>query len=171
MSASSARPSGPTMTAAASHSATRAAYSVKRRDRRTPEWTTVSSARSGMGTYSIDRSAKSMSTPWPARPPAQASGSMIPTGTPEKFSACWQTRAMARADPWTPRAPASATMNAALEDSPAPMGMVVSIRPTPPLSTWARAIMAPTSRAQGGSRVLRIDGSRGMSAGSTIPWG
>ncbi len=58
---------------------------------------------------------------------------MIPEGTPEaRCSARWQASAKASGVPSKPRASATATSRAALEDSPPPMGRVVATVPVKP---------------------------------------
>ena len=74
-----------------------------------------------------------MSSAAPSTPPADASWSMIPQGTPEaRCSADWQIRAMSRGDPSMPSASATATSSAALEDRPEPIGIVVDTSPSNP---------------------------------------
>ncbi len=87
---------------------------------------------------------------------------MIPHGTPDaRCSAAWQSRAMSSAEPSAPRASATAISSAALEDSPAPIGIVVETLPSNPVDGRSSATTPATYRAQSGcdaARFVDVDG-------------
>ena len=79
-------------------------------------------------------------------PPIEVSWSIIPHGTPEAAcSARWQARASSSGERGVSRrARAIATSRAALDDSPAPMGIVVEMRPSKPCVGRTSATTAAT---------------------------
>ena len=108
-----------------------------------------------------------MSRAWPSTPAADASWSMIPDGTPlARCSARWQAWASSSEVPSNPRASATATSRAALDDSPPPIGSVVDTVPSKPRSGLTSATTPATYRAQPGSMVRGSSTSIGTTAGS-----
>ena len=129
--------------------------------------TTITSRSSGIETGDTVRSWQSIASAAPSTPPVDASWSMIPHGTPDaRCSAAWHSRAMSSAVPSAPRARATATSSAALEDSPAPIGIVVETLPSNPVAGRSSATTPATYRAQSGSTLRGSSMSMGMTAGS-----
>ena len=92
-----------------------------------------------------------MDRAWPAWAPRMAKGSSSPTGEPAASSALWHSLASSSASPARPSASRTATENAALDDRPAPTGMVLVTRRAPPEGGWARATRAAARAACGGA--------------------
>ena len=92
-----------------------------------------------------------------------AKGSSSPTGEPAAPSALWHSLASSSASPARPSASRTATENAALDDRPAPTGMVLVTRRAPPEGGWAAATRAAARAACGGSGAIP---PRGISHGS-----
>src|SRR3954465_15416526 len=91
---------------------------------------------------------------------------MSPLGTPEaRCSARGRASAGASGEPSNPRASATATSSAALDDRPAPTGRVVDTVPTAPTAGRTTATTPATYRAQLGSTVDGSATSRGTRAG------
>src|SRR5438067_2260031 len=81
---------------------------------------------------------------------------MIPEGTPvAACSACCSSGARADGSPSQPRARATATSKAALEDSPAPAGPVLDTRPSKPATGRRTGTTEAISQAR---EVAGIDG-------------
>ena len=85
----------------------------------------TNAASSGTATCRVSRVSKSMRSACPAVAPAMANGSSRPTWAPALRSASWQSRASASGSGSCPRASSNATEKAALDDRPAPTGMVL----------------------------------------------
>ncbi len=71
---------------------------------------------------------------------------------PAAPSALWHSLASARGSAGRPRASRTATEKAALDERPAPTGIVLVTRSAPPDGGWARAMRAAASTACGGGR-------------------
>ena len=82
----------------------------------------------------------------------------------------WHSRAMDSGVPPTPKTWARATARAALEERPAPTGRVDSMVSVPPEPGRARAAMAATSRAHGGSSRPTTAGSGTGSSRISAGW-
>ena len=131
--------------------------SALERARLSPEWTTTISAPAGIATGSMDRSAKSISSAHPSCAALTTSWSMIPVGHARGGLLGVLARA-GQASPGRPRIRRpgrAATSRAALDDSPAPTGSVVTHR--------AAATRGGADRRRDGGDVAgptRLEGSR-----------
>ena len=131
--ASVAMQSGPITASAAAHCATRSPYSDPSSVRRATKRTTISTS-TGTGEGVTSNVEQSMSRAWPSTADAMHSWSMMPVGTPvARCSARCASRARSSGEPRCPNAIAAATSRAALDDRPAPTGMVVDTVPRMPV--------------------------------------
>src|SRR5262245_57715505 len=129
---SPAERNGPITASAAAHCATRSAYGEPTSARGDTKSTEIA-ASGGSTTGSVANVEQSSTSAAPSTPLTQVNWSRIPDGKPvAACSARWHSWASATADPSNPNANATATSSAALDDNPAPMGMVVDTAPTNP---------------------------------------